>query len=101
MNFEEIDTERSTKKNDRFWLLWRIFKEHMKQNIIAAVLRKAHSHSHLQIDKKINNVKEDPRKKTDSNCDLPSAAWCLWGFNKKECYVVHIIELFLHQKELK
>ena len=49
----------------------------MKQNIIAAVLRKAHSHSHLQIDKKINNVKEDPRKKTDSNCDLPSAAWCL------------------------
>ena len=31
----------------------------------------------MQIDKKINNVKEDPRKKTDSNFDLPSAAWCL------------------------
>ena len=29
---------------------------------------------------------------------LPSA---LWGFNKKECYVVHITELFLHQKRFK
>ena len=33
--------------------------------------------SDLQIDKKINNVKEDPRRKTDSNFDfshaLPSA----------------------------
>ena len=38
-----------------------------------AVLRKVHSHSVLicGIDKKINNVKEDPRRKTDSNFDFP------------------------------
>ena len=29
---------------------------------------------HLQIDKKINNVKEDPRRKTDSNFDFSQAA---------------------------
>ena len=41
---EEMDTERSTGKNDGFWLLWGIFKEYIKQNFIA-VLRKTHSHS--------------------------------------------------------
>ena len=35
----------------------------MKQNVIMEVLRK--THSGLQIDKKINNVKEDPRRKTE------------------------------------
>ena len=30
-------------------------------------------HSDLHIDKKINNVKEDPRKKTDSNFDFSQA----------------------------
>ena len=30
--------------------------------------------SDLQIDKKINNVKEDPRRKTDSNFDFSLAA---------------------------
>ena len=28
---------------------------------------------HLQIDKKINNVKEDPRRKTDSNFNFSQA----------------------------
>ena len=38
-----------------------------------AALRKGILFSrHLQIDKKINNVKEDPRRKTDSNFDFPS-----------------------------
>ena len=62
--------------------------------------------SYLQIDKKINNAKEDPRSKTDSNfkpfpsAALPSAFEIL--ANKKEFYVVvHILELFLHQKRLK
>ena len=32
-------------KNDGFWLLWGIFKEYVKQNIIAAVLIKANAHS--------------------------------------------------------
>ena len=45
VNFENIDTEPATGKNDGFWLLWGIFKEYIKQNIIMAVLRKAHSHS--------------------------------------------------------
>ena len=54
------------RKNDGFWLLWGIFKEYIKQNIIMAVLRKANSYSvGLQIDKKINYVKEDPRRKID------------------------------------
>ena len=45
VNFEEMGTERLTGKNDGFWLLWGIFKEYMKQSIIMAVLRKAHSYS--------------------------------------------------------
>ena len=44
MNFEEMDTKPSTGKNDGFWLLWGIFKEYIKQNIILAVLRKANAH---------------------------------------------------------
>ena len=34
-----------TEKNDGVWLLWGIFKEYLKQNIIMAVLRKANTHS--------------------------------------------------------
>ena len=45
VNFEQMDTEISTGKNDGFWLLWEIFKEYIKQNIIMTVLRKANSHS--------------------------------------------------------
>ena len=45
VNFEEMDTEGSTGKNDGFWLLWGIFNEYIKQNIFMAVLRKANSHS--------------------------------------------------------
>ena len=44
VNFEEMDTERLTGKTDEFWLLWGIFKEYIKQNIIMAVLRKAYAH---------------------------------------------------------
>ena len=42
-----MDTEPSTEKHDGFWLLWDIFKEYTKQNIIMAVLavlRKANTH---------------------------------------------------------
>ena len=52
------------------------------------------SSCNLQIDKKINNVKEDSRRKTSLNFDFSQAASCLWGFNMKDYYVVHIIELF-------
>ena len=40
-----MDTEHLTGKNNGFWELWGIFKEYVKQNIIMAVLRKAHCHS--------------------------------------------------------
>ena len=45
VSFEEIETEPSIWKNDEFSLLWGIFKEYIKQNIIMAMLREAHSHS--------------------------------------------------------
>ena len=45
VNFEEINSEPLTGKNDRFRLIWGIFKEHIKQNIIMAMLRKANSNS--------------------------------------------------------
>ena len=45
VNFEEMDTEHSTGKNDKFWLLWGIFQENIKENIIVEVLRKENYHS--------------------------------------------------------
>ena len=44
-----------------------------------AVFRKANSHSFVicRLIKKINNVKEDPRRKTDSSFDFSQAAYCL------------------------
>ena len=40
-----MDSERLTGKNDGFWLLWGIFKQYIKQNIIMAVSTKAHANS--------------------------------------------------------
>ena len=40
-----MDTASYTGKNDGVWLLWGIFKEYLKQNIITAVLRIANAHS--------------------------------------------------------
>ena len=45
MNLQKMDTELSAGRNDTFRLLRRIFKEHIKQNIIMAVLRKANTRS--------------------------------------------------------
>ena len=44
VNFEEKNTERSTGKNDGFWLQWGIFKEYIKQSIIMVVLKKPRCH---------------------------------------------------------
>ena len=76
VNFEKMDTEPSRRKNDGFWLLWVIFKQYLKQNIITAVLKKANSHSVVicRLIKKINNIIEDPRRKTNSNFDFSQAA---------------------------
>ena len=44
LNFEKMDTTASyTGKNDGIWLLWGIFKEYLKQDIITAVSRKANA----------------------------------------------------------
>ena len=37
MNYEGMDTEPSIGKNDAFRLLWGMFKEYIKHNIIMAV----------------------------------------------------------------
>ena len=57
--------------------------------------------SFFAYDKNMNNVKEDLRRKTDLNFNFSQATQDLWGFNKKEYYIVHIIELILDQKRLK
>ena len=44
VDFEGMDTECS-KENYEFWVMWRIFKEYIKQNIFMAVLRITNSHS--------------------------------------------------------
>ena len=71
----------------------------MKQNVIMAVLRKANSHS-VDLYRLIKNqkLKRGSRRKTDSNFDFSQTFKCSCGFKKKECYVVHIIQLFLHQR---
>ena len=40
-----MDTASYRGKNDAFWLLWGIFKECIKQNVITAMLKKANAHS--------------------------------------------------------
>ena len=72
VDFEEMDTECSIGKGYEFWVLWAIFKEYIKQNIIVAVSKFAFS-CHVQIDYKINNVKEDSWRKTDSNFSFSQA----------------------------
>ena len=60
LNFEKMDTASYTGKNDGVWLLWGIFKEYLKQNIITSVLRKANAPWVVicRLIKKINNVKK-------------------------------------------
>ena len=46
VNLEELDTKLvQQEKIYEFWVLWGIFKEYIKQNIIMAVLRKVNFHS--------------------------------------------------------
>ena len=76
VNFEEMDTEWSRGKNYGFWVLWGIFKEYLKQNIIMPVLRKQILIQLSFADwlSKINTAKDDPRRKTDSNFGFSQAA---------------------------
>ena len=64
-----------------------------------AVLRKSNSHS-VDICRLIKNreCRKRYRRKTNSNFDFSRAAMCSRGFNKKECYVKHIIRVFLQQR---
>ena len=45
VNLEEIDIELVQQEKYELWVLWGIFKEYIKQNIIMAVSRKVSSHS--------------------------------------------------------
>ena len=74
VNFEEIDIETSTGKNDGFDYC----EEYLRNN---------------------QECKRRSRRKTDSNFFCTQAVKCSWGFKKKENYVAHIIELVLHQKK--
>ena len=60
--------ERNQEKDDRFWLLWGIFNEYIKQNIIMKELRKANFHS-VDICRLMKNhsCKNRSRRKTGSN----------------------------------
>ena len=60
LNFEKMNNASYTGKNDGVWLLWGIFKEYLKQNIITSVLRKANAPWVVicRLIKKINNVKK-------------------------------------------
>ena len=85
LNFEKMDTASYMGKNDGVW--WGIFKEYPNQNIFMAVLRKANALSVVicRLIKKINNVNKN-RSKRKKWFKLLG----LWGFSKKESYVVHI-----------
>ena len=77
LNFEKMDTASYTGKNDGAWLLWRIYKKYLKQNIITVVLRKANAHSVFicRLIKKINIVNKN-RFKRKNYFKL-----CLWSFS--------------------
>ena len=59
--------------------------------------------SDLQIDKKINIVKENPRRKTYSNFDFSQVLRCLSPYEvlirRNVTYCISVIELFLHQEK--
>ena len=83
-------------KNDGFWLMWGIFKEYIKQNIITTVLRTWNARSVVicRLTKKINIINKNRFKRKN---------WfklCFWGFSKKESslYRVYIV---LHHNRLK
>ena len=65
-------------------------------NTASVKKRKLSCSFDLQIDKKVNNVKEDRRKKTDSNFDFSQVLHCLV---LKKCYVVHYHRTLFTSKE--
>ena len=75
-DFEEIDTECSTGNNFGFWVLWGIFKEFIKQNIIMAVSRKEsyHSVAICRLIKKSIMKKKMQREKLTQNFGFSQAA---------------------------
>ena len=67
-----IPTERSTGKYDGFWLLWGVYQT--KYYYGSVEKSKFPFIGHLHIDKKINDLKDDPKKKADSSFDIFQAA---------------------------
>ena len=76
-----------------------VFKEHIKQNIIILVLRKVNSHL-VFIGRLLKKPIIYQVEKLIETLIFPSYL-VLLSFNKKEYYVVHIIDLFFVQKRLK
>ena len=67
-----IPTECSTDKCDGFWLLWGVYQT---KYYYGSVEKSKFSFScHFHIDKRISNLKDDPKKKTDSSFDIFQAA---------------------------
>ena len=60
--------ERNKEKDDEFWLVWGIFNEYIKQNIILAELRKA-NFPWVDICRLMKNqsCKQRSKRKTNSN----------------------------------
>ena len=79
-DMDPIDTERSAEKKSWFLITVRnIYGVYQKKYYYGSVKKSTFSFNcDLKIDKKLNNVNEDPRRKTDSNLDFfPSVAHCL------------------------
>ena len=77
--------ERNQVKNDGFWLLWGIFNEYIKRNIIIAVLIIANFQLTFADWWNINHVKKDQEGKLILTLIFSKLPNCSWGFKKKEC----------------
>ena len=69
--------ESNHQKDDGFWLLWGIFNEYSKQNIIEAELRKANFHS---ADICRCHLKKDQGEKLIHTLIFFKLPRCSWGF---------------------
>ena len=60
MGWWDVRKEKNKEKDDEFWLLWGVFNDYIKQNIIMVVLRKVDiSFSwHLHVDDKNQSYKK-------------------------------------------
>ena len=84
--------ENNKEKDDGFLLLWGIFNEYIKQNIIISELRKANFHS-VDFCKLIKNqsCKKNQGEKLFQTLIFSKLPSGYWGFKNKECSAYHRI----------